>query len=138
MSDTEITDENIINTIPSDEDKVKNILIHLDGFIELKNDDDTPADETYNKAVTTQEIIDFYDIAITNTISYLHLNASEQIDTTLLPFVYMWSAGLLYKKYDTRPNDLIDETYPIGYGDQLIISAKAGLKPYRKYSFTAW
>lgn len=138
MSETDITEETTLNETPSDEDLEENILIHLDGFIVKNNQDNTPADETYNKAVTTSELRHFYDIAINNTISYLHLNASEQIDTNLMPFVYMWSAGLLYKKYDTRPNDLIDETYPVGYGDQLIISAKAGLKPYKRYRFSAW
>lgn len=124
-------------TISTENELAKNILIHLDGFIVI-DEDNPPADDTYNKIVTDNELQQFYNIALTNARSYLNLNASDEIDTNLEPFIYMWSAGLLYKKYDIRPNDLIDETYPIGYGDQLIINAKAGLKPYRKYSFTAW
>lgn len=124
-------------TISTENELAQNILIHLDGFIVI-DEDNPPADDTYNKIVTDNELQQFYNIALTNARSYLNLNASDEIDTNLEPFICMWSAGLLYKKYDIRPNDLIDETYPIGYGDQLIINAKAGLKPYRKYSFTAW
>lgn len=115
------------------------ILVYLDGFILSPiNDDDYPADTEYNKTLTSDEINEFYGNAILNAKSYLDLNTTSDLDSTLLPFVYMWTAGLIYKKYDVRPNDLIDETYPVGYGDQLIISAKAGLKPYKKYEFNIW
>lgn len=115
------------------------ILVYLDGFILLPiNDEDYPADTEYNKTLTSDEINEFYEIAILNAKSYLGLNTTTDIDTNLLPFVYRWTAGLIYKKYDIRPNDLVDETYPVGYGDQLIIDAKVGLKPYREYEFNVF
>lgn len=138
--ESEITDESNEETDSVTEPLVEpeKILTYLDNFIIVDNQADCPADDTYNKSITTNELNEFYQTAITYTISYLDLNASDEINTILMPFVYMWAAGLIYKKYDIRPNDLIDETLPLGYGDQLIISAKMGLKPYKKYSFTAW
>ena len=118
------------------------ILIYLDGFIVFdetpENQSDYPADPTFNKIVTTDEINNFYNIALLHTRSYLGLNTSSEINSEILPFIYMWSAGLIYKKYDIRPNDLVDETYPVGYGDQLIITAKAGLKPFKEYTLDVW
>lgn len=118
------------------------ILVYLDGFIVFdetpENQSDYPADTTFNKIVTTDEINNFYNIALLHTRSYLGLNMSSEINSEILPFIYMWSAGLIYKKYDIRPNDLVDETYPVGYGDQLIITAKAGLKPFKEYTLDVW
>lgn len=125
----------------SSEIEPEKILIYLDGFIifdETPDSDEYPIDPAYNKIITTNELEMFYDIAEINTVSYLGLNDKQELESSLSTFIYMWAAGLIYKKYDTRPNDLIDETYPVGYGDQLIISAKAGLKPYKQYSMMVW
>lgn len=113
------------------------ILVYLDGFILTSDfdEEDFPADLEYNKILNPNEIKEFYEVATSNAKSYLDLNANNDISHELLPFIYMWTAGLIYKKYDIRPNDLVDETYPVGYGDQLIISAKTGLKPYKTYEF---
>lgn len=88
----------------------------------------------FNKKVTQDEIIDFYRVAINYAVSYTQLTnlpSNSIIDTALI----LWTAGLLWRKYDVRPNDQIDETYSIGYGDSLIIQAKEILKPYKKYNF---
>ena len=123
----------------SDENIYNKILLHLDGWIIQDNDNDnTLTDTEYNKTITTTELDEYYSVGLRHACSYLGLNEDTEINPLLLPFVYMWTAGLLYKKYDVRPNDLVDETAPIGYGDQLIISAKVGLKPYRKYTLTCW
>jgi len=45
----------------------------------------------------------------------------------------MWCAGLLWRKYNLKVYDQQDETHVIGYGDELIGSAKKGLKPYRYF-----
>ena len=112
------------------------ILNFLDGWI-LDNGEYTDRLE-YNKKVKLDEVKQYYETATRYAISYLGYNATDTINEQLLSFIYMWTAGLLWKKYNVRPNDLIDETYPIGYGDQLIITAKSGLTPYKKYNFTAW
>lgn len=124
----------------SSEIEPEKILIYLDGFIicDDSSSDDYPADPAYNKIITSKELEMFYDIAEINTVSFLGLDDKQELKSIFSPFIYMWAAGLIYKKYDTRPNDLVDETYPVGYGDQLIISAKAGLKPYKTYSMMAW
>lgn len=136
--ETPIADENeeTTNTDDFTSETALLILNYLDGWI-LENPDDVNLLE-YNKKVTLEEVKQYYNTSVAYATSYLGFTATDTINEHLLPFIYMWCAGLLWKKYDIRPNDLIDETYPIGYGDQLIITAKTGLKPYKKYSFTAW
>lgn len=112
------------------------ILNHLDGWI-LDTGEYTDRLE-YNKKVTSDEVKQYYTTATNYAISYLGYNTTDTLEDHLYIFIYMWAAGLLWKKYDVRPNDLTDETYPIGYGDQLIITAKSGLTPYKKYNLTAW
>lgn len=88
----------------------------------------------FNKKVTQDEIIDFYRVAINYAISYTQLTnlpSNSIIDTALI----LWTAGLLWRKYDIRPNDQTDESVTIGYSDSLIIQAKEILKPYKKYNF---
>lgn len=114
------------------------ILIHLDGFVIVADGDDPPSDISYNKIITSNELEKFYDIAETNARSYLGFNDTIELNEAIITFVYMWAAGLVYKKYVIRENDLIDEDTTIGYGDNLIINAKVGLKPYKAYSFTVW
>lgn len=114
------------------------ILIHLDGFIIVNEGEDPPSDISYNKIVTSNELEEFYGIAEANARSYLGFNDTIELTEAIISFVYMWAAGLIYKKYVIRENDLIDEDTTIGYGDNLIINAKVGLKPYKAYSFTVW
>lgn len=117
-------------------DAIPLILNYLDGWI---LDDDAEANRLdYNKKVNRDELEQYYITALAYARAYLGYNETDNIGEHLLLFIYMWTAGLIYKKYDVRPNDLIDETYPVGYGDQLIITAKSGLTPYKKYQFTAW
>lgn len=114
------------------------ILIHLDGFIIVTEGEDPPSDISYNKIVTSDELEEFYEIAEANARSYLGFKDTIELSEAIITFVYMWAAGLIYKKYVIRENDLIDEDTTIGYGDNLIINAKVGLKPYKAYSFTVW
>lgn len=112
------------------------ILNYLDGWI---LDTDTEASRLeYNKKVSIDELKQYYLTTLQYARAYLGYDETDTIGEHLLLFIYMWTAGSIYKKYDIRPNDLIDETYPVGYGDQLIITAKSGLTPYKKYTFTAW
>lgn len=122
---------------------IKEVLLKLDNWVvdNIDSDDDLIEsnsieydDMDFNKKVTQDEIIDFYRVAINYAVSYTQLTnlpSNSIIDTALI----LWTAGLLWRKYDIRPNDQIDETYSIGYGDSLIIQAKEILKPYKKYNF---
>lgn len=122
---------------------IKEVLFKLDNWVVENIDKDGDLIETnsieyddmdFNKKVTDEEILHFYNVATDYALSYTQLTDFNEVpisDTALI----LWTAGLLWRKYDVRPNDQIDETYSIGYGDSLIIQAKEMLKPYKKYSF---
>ena len=126
-----------------DETIIKEVLFKLDNWVVKNVDEDDDLYETnslecddmdFNKKVTDEEILHFHQVAINYAKSYTQLTDFSNVpisDTALI----LWTAGLLWRKYDVRPNDQIDETYSIGYGDSLIIQAKEMLKPYKKYNF---
>lgn len=107
---------------------IESVLLKLDDFTTDETDDYA------NKIVSSEEIISLYTTAENLALSYLRateLPDDPRVDDGLC----IWTAGLLYKKYDERPNDLTDETNTIGVGDQLIITAREMLKPLRYYEF---
>ena len=126
-----------------DETIIKEVLFKLDNWVVKNVDEDDDLYETnslecddldFNKKVTDEEILHFHQVAINYAKSYTQLSDFSNVpisDTALI----LWTAGLLWRKYDVRPNDQIDESYSIGYGDSLIIQAKEMLKPYKKYNF---
>lgn len=126
-----------------DETIIKEVLFKLDNWVVENVDEDDDLYETnslecddmdFNKKVTDEEILHFHQVAINYAKSYTQLSDFSNVpisDTALI----LWTAGLLWRKYDVRPNDQIDESYSIGYGDSLIIQAKEMLKPYKKYNF---
>ena len=127
----------------NEETIIKEVLFKLDNWVVENIDNDGNLNQShsleydemdYNKKVTSEEILHFYDVANNYALSYTQLTDFSNVpisDTALI----LWTAGLLWRKYDVRPNDQIDDTYPIGYGDSLIIQAKEMLKPYKKYNF---
>ena len=123
-----------------DETIIKEVLFKLDNWMvtDVDNDDNLIDSEynemDFNKKVSSEEILHFYKVAQDYALSYTQLPNFTNIpisDTALI----LWTAGLLWRKYDVRPNDQIDESISIGYGDSLIIQAKEMLKPYKKYDF---
>lgn len=126
-----------------DETIIKEVLFKLDNWVVENVDEDDDLyennslecdDMDFNKKVTDEEILHFHQVAINYAKSYTQLTDFSNVpisDTALI----IWTAGLLWRKYDVRPNDQIDESYSIGYGDSLIIQAKEMLKPYKKYNF---
>lgn len=126
-----------------DETIIKEVLFKLDNWVVENTDDNNDLDENvsseyddidFNKKVSSEEILHFYNVAMNYALSYTQLSDFSNVpisDTALI----MWAAGLLWRKYDIRPNDQIDESISIGYGDSLIIQAKEMLKPYKKYNF---
>jgi len=127
----------------NEETVIKEVLLKLDNWVVENIDSDGDLIESssleyddmdFNKKVTDEEILHFYDVATNYALSYTQLTDFETVpisDTAVI----LWTAGLLWRKYDVRPNDQIDETYSIGYGDSLIIQAKEMLKPFKKYDF---
>ena len=126
-----------------DETIIKEVLFKLDNWVVENTDTTTDLEENvsseyddidFNKKVSSEEILHFYNVAMNYALSYTQLSDFSNVpisDTALI----MWAAGLLWRKYDIRPNDQIDESISIGYGDSLIIQAKEMLKPYKKYNF---
>ena len=126
-----------------DETIIKEVLFKLDNWVVENTDGTNDLDENvsseyddidFNKKVSSEEILHFYNVAMNYALSYTQLSDFSNVpisDTALI----MWAAGLLWRKYDIRPNDQIDESISIGYGDSLIIQAKEMLKPYKKYNF---
>jgi len=122
---------------------IKEVLFKLDNWVVEDTDDVVDLDENVsseyddidaNKKVSSEEIMHFYNVAMNYALSYTQLADFTNVpisDTALI----LWAAGLLWRKYDIRPNDQIDESVTIGYGDSLIIQAKEMLKPYKKYNF---
>ena len=122
---------------------IKEVLFKLDNWVVDDTDEVTDLggnvsseydDIDVNKKVSCEEILHFYNVAMNYALSYTQLSDFSNVpisDTALI----LWAAGLLWRKYDIRANDQIDESVSIGYGDSLIIQAKEMLKPYKKYNF---
>ena len=57
-----------------------------------------------------------------------------------LEAVFLWAAGLIWRKYDVRANNtqIEDDGYVVSYGDQLIIDAKKQLQPHKYKDFGCW
>lgn len=120
-------DDPVYSTIIAD-----NILSYLENWkIDDTNTNHTVKDSLDNmKTVTTVELTLFFNKAINYTKNYLNLNYIPD-KSQVLESICMWTAGLLYRKYNIRVDtDTIDNTPTIGYGDQLIIDAKSNLKSF--------
>jgi len=135
-----------------DEKIIKEILYKLDGWI-LEDDiadDDTLTDMDFNKSITSEEVLHFYNVAYNYALSYIKLSAFptvtktvngvevEEISDQTFTALCLWGAGLIYRKYNVRSNDQIDDNMSIGYGDSLIIQAKEMLKGFKSYGFYAY
>lgn len=138
--------------VQSDDEIIQQILFKLDGW-KLEDDvsDDNLIDTDFNKTVSSDEVLHFFNVAYNYALSYTQLSEfptitnntetgieTTEIEPTAFTAIILWSAGLLYRKYNIRSNDNIDESYPVGYGDSLIIQAKEILKNIKKYSFYAY
>lgn len=132
-----------------DSEIVKQILYLLDGWI-LEDEADDLTDLDFNKSITSEEVLNFYNIAYNYALSYTRLDElpkvtvivdeqeTEELSPQTITALTLWSAGLIYRKYDIRSNDQIDESVTIGYGDSLIIQAKEMLKGFKSYNFYAY
>lgn len=92
---------------------------------------DTNEKFNFDKKITEDELKRFFQKAIKQVKSYTNrpyiLN-----DPSVYEAINCWCAGLLWRKYNIRSRDNIDETNTLGYGDELIIKAKQSLKRFIK------
>lgn len=130
---------------------IQQILYKLDGWI-LEDDVETEelTDMEFNKSITSEEVLHFYNVAYNYALSYTKLDSFPtvtklvdgvevtEITSQIFTALTLWSAGLIYRKYNIRSNDNIDESVTIGYGDSLIIQAKEMLKTIKGYHFYAY
>ena len=151
----------------SDED-IENILNRLQGydFILNTDDDETLPDMDYDNAVLVNELQLFFNQALSESLGYCFLQdyprkkpilyipkghhhgekghhhiekiGDGEMEPHFKEAVLMWTSGLVWRKYNIREHDNIDETNTVGYGDSLIINAKGLLKPFRYKSFSTW
>ena len=118
------------------EEIIKQVLSKLDGWV-LESEENDYDDLDYNKLISEDEILNFYDTASTYAKSYIQNQVIDNQDVFDVASC-MWTAGLLWEKYNIRENNQEDNTNPFGYGDKLIIQAKEMLKPFKSYSFNAY
>lgn len=81
--------------------------------------------------ISFRELEDFFYKSLNQVLSYLwwdYLPRIPQVHEALI----MWTAGLIWKKYNIKPVELRDGTTSFGYGDQLITKAKNVLKNYKR------
>ena len=116
---------------------IEKVLMHLQGYVlESSIDDDGLTDLDYDKKITEEEIINYYETATDYATSYIQkkLPSESIVDTAIC----MWTAGLIWNKYDIRVNNQEDETNTLGFGDKLVIQAKEMLKPFKYYKMMVY
>lgn len=131
----------------------RDVLNLLQGYItdSDKENDNTITEMDYDNIITDEELELFYTQALNSSLNYCYLvnfpteaiiengETVVVINRLFQHCVILYTAGLIWRKYDIRANDQIEEggNYAISYGDQLIIDAKKQLEPfiYRVVSF---
>lgn len=141
-------------TFQFNEDITKNILNYLEGW-KLKTEDTQDKAEVtsflsesetdnlnVSKEITVEELETFWVKTLNYAESYLQVELdsfdSEIIKNVIQTAMESWCAGLIYRKYNIRVIDQVDETQTTGYGDELIIQAKSILKPYQYKKLVIW
>ena len=129
----------------------KSILNKLQGYITTSQRDSAEniTEMEYDNAISEEEIEDFYYQSLSQCLSYCYLVnfPTETIENNVVIMnrqfenaVILFAAGLIWRKYDIRANDNVEEvgSYVISYGDQLIIDAKKQLEPFIFKSVAFW
>lgn len=127
------------------------ILSNLDGWIISDNnstenissytDDLNISELSITKRVTSTEVELFYHKTLNLVTSYLGQNIDNfttEEEPIIQECICLWTAGLLWRKYNLKIINQDDETNILGYGDELIIKAKNTLKPYRYRKLVIW
>lgn len=128
------------------DDYINRILVYLQGWIVLKDfEKENQTIDTYASSFLEREHMD-EALTTVKTISREELDlfyakGKEEVKSWIwfsyiprIPMVHeamlKWTAGLIWKKYNVKENELLDATNAYGYGDQLISQAKKMLRPY--------
>ena len=126
--------EESVTDINEGSDDSENESVNIDDTVEIDEFlTETEIDDLeYNKKISREEILSFYNDATEYSKSYL-----QRPDTWKIPVydtaIIFWTAGLIWEKYNQKENSQLDDTNPNpwGYGDKLIIQAKEMLKPFK-------
>ena len=120
-------------------DIIQQTLLYLDNWILEEDITQETTTMDYNKKVSRQEVLDYFDTATNYAVSYTQNNDITGIDICNTALC-LWNAGLLWSKYNQNISNNLDETNanPFGYGDKLVIQAKQILKPYMKYTLQTY
>ena len=128
----------------------KSILNLLQGYIttEQRDSEEEITEMEYDNVISVEELELFYNQSLSQCYNYCYLVnfPIETIDNEVVMNrqfeqpVILWTAGIIWRKYDIRANDNIEETgnYVISYGDQLIIDAKKQLQPFIYQTVAFW
>lgn len=79
--------------------------------------------------ITREELDLFFDKGMEHVKAWIWFDYIPSVPV-VHEALLKWTAGLIWKKYNVKEVELTDRTNNYGYGDQLISSAKAMLKPY--------
>jgi hypothetical protein len=133
--------EEIITEPIFSEEMCLNILDYLQGWSTSKNSVDINGDTLQlndNNVVGYDEVKRYWTRVLVLVQNYLCRDSVPDIPEIVYA-VCKWTAGLLYKKYNVRANDnMEDDQVQVGYGDFLIHSAKDELSPYRFSKLSMW
>jgi hypothetical protein len=118
---------------------VEMVLDNLEGwtlYVAPNPDEDPELKELKNgtvNTITTEEVSRFIVKGTKQVAAYLELRSTSDLSLsdTIEEAISSWAAGLLYnKKINTEAPNYEEDQKGLSYGDKLINSAKALLKPY--------
>lgn len=144
MDETESTSITYPKDPTFDNNVQEDILDYLQGWIIVTNTDSNYTSDgeinpllgtdekfDYDKQISSDEVQRFYIKTLNQVKSYTNRQYILN-DPIVYEAISAWCAGLLWRKYNIRSRDNIDETNTIGYGDELIIKSKQSLKKFIK------
>lgn len=131
---------------------INSILNKLNGYVTIaERESDDLIDIDYDNVISLEELEDFYKQSFLFSLNYCYLLEppkkvivmdDEEIEVVEQGFelgVILWCAGLIWRKYDVRSTDQVEDSgFVTSYGDQLIIDAKKQLQPYCRTIFSIW
>ena len=137
-----MTEEEVVITAPVYNETIcLNILDYLQDWTTVDNSVEVDGEKLQLNADNVVPI-DEVERYFNRTLIYVQNYLCREIIPDVPEIVYAvckWTAGLLYKKYNIRANDnMEDDQMQIGYGDFLIKSAKEELVPYMYSKLSMW
>jgi len=118
-----------------------NILDYLQGW-STESDvivvDGESLQVNHNNVISVDEVERYFNRTVVYAENFMCRSSVPNVPEIVYGVV-KWCAGLLYKKYNVRANDnMEDDNMQVGYGDFLIHDAKEDLTPYMVNKLTLW